>query len=185
MYNMNRSFSYRTGLIIILLATSACVSRYRLNLYMATETWEKKAKIERSEYVVGAEIRDPYAQEKLVQGDANCLILRIGLRGRRIGTDMTETLFLGYDEYLRCLLYLELPETPETGSLKLKDRSFVQILGRYEESAEMKIFLPESGAVVVDSIVDKKLYASLDGNYLNNENTLVRFFGQFRVKVAH
>ena len=176
--------SLPVGVVICLLMFVSCLSRYRLDLYMLSGEERTKVKIEQTEYVTGARIRDPYADEKLIVGDGNCVILHTGARGQRLETDMTETLMLQYDEYVRCLVYLELPAEPRADSLSLDGRGFVQILGRYDQPAERKIYTAHSGTLVVDSIVDDRLYAAIEGDFRNTNGESVGYTGRFRVKIA-
>jgi hypothetical protein len=177
----------RLGLLLIPVIFAvgvACISRYRTNLYMVTEGGQDKIKVEQTEYVVGAVISDPYAEQKIVQGDGNCIILHTGTRGKGLNSDLTESLFLGYDEYLQTLIYIQLPPEPQPGELDLADRSFVQILGRYEQPAEMKIFLPSNGELTIDSIVSQKMFCALDGEYRSNNGDSLTYRGKFKIKIA-
>ena len=175
--------------ITVLLITAAfigCVSRYSMSLYMVANDEQKKVKIDGTEYVTKVNIDDPFAANKLVPGNGNCIILRTGTRGAQYKTDMTESFFLGYDEYLRTLVYLEVPGEPVADSIALTDKnSFVQVLGRYEQSEEEKIFLPQSGSLVIDSIAGNRMYCTLDGKYANREGTPLNYVGQFKIKIAH
>ena len=172
-------------LLVVLLLSFACVSRYKMELFMDTGTETKRVKVEQTEYLMDARIADPYASKKLEPGEGSCIILRTGARGDRVETDMTETLILSYDEYFRCLIYLQLPQPPVVDTMVLERISFAQVLGRYDQPVDTKIFLPERGTIAVDSIVDKKLYGTLDGTYRNNVGTPLNFRGQFRVRIAY
>jgi hypothetical protein len=145
---------------------------------------KKKVKVERTEYVARAKIFDPYAEEKLETGEGNCIILHTGARGDRLETDQTETLMLGYDEYLRCLVYMEIPEPPRAGTLDLAGRSFVQILGRYDQPTEKKIFSAHAGLLVIDSLAKGRLFGTIDGDYRNPDGVSVEFSGKFKVRIA-
>ncbi len=177
----------RTGILLIPLILTlgpACISRYRTDLYMVTESGQDKIKVEQTEYVVGAVISDPYAEQKIVQGDGNCIILHTGTRGKGLKSDLTETWFLSYDEYFQTLIYIELPPEPQAGEFDLADRSFVQILGRYEQSAETKIFLPSDGELTIDSIANQRMFCALDGEYRNNSGDSLTYRGKFKIKIA-
>jgi hypothetical protein len=177
----------RIGILLILFMVAigtACISRYRTDLYMVTESGQDKIKVEQTEYVVGAVINDPYAEQKIVQGDGNCIILHTGTRGEGLKSNLTETLFLSYDEYLRTLIYIQLPPEPQPGVVDLDDRSFVQILGRYEQPTETKIFLPSNGELTIDSIADQKMFCALDGEFRNNSGDSLTYRGKFKIKIA-
>jgi len=178
-----------TVLISFLLMAAAlvgCVSRYHMALYMVANDEQKKVKIDGTEFATKVNIGNPFAATKLVPGDGNCIILRTGTRGAKYKTDMTESFFLGYDEYLRTLVYLEIPGEPAAGSVTLDEKnSFVQVLGRYEQPDEEKIFLPTSGSLVIDSVSGNKMYCTLDGKYANRKGTPLDYVGQFKIKIAH
>jgi len=180
----------RTAVFITILLIAAalvgCVSRYSMSLYMVANDEQKKVKIDGTEFVTSVNIGNPYAATKLVPGDGNCIILRTGTRGAKYTTDMTESFFLGYDEYLRTLMYLEIPGEPAAGSVILNEKnSFVQVLGRYEQPDEDKIFLPRSGSLVIDSIAGNRMYCTLDGKYANRKGEPLDYVGQFKIKIAH
>lgn len=180
-----RSISFLT-FILVLSILAGCVSRYHMALFMVSNDEQKKVKVDGTEYVTKVNISDPYAANKLAPGDGNCIILRTGTRGEKYQTDMTESLFLGYDEYLKTFVYLEVPGEPEAGSIPLTDKnSFVQVLGRYEQPDEEKIFLPQSGSLVIDSIAGKQMYCTLDGKYANRKGTPLGYVGQFKVKISY
>ncbi len=177
----------RIGIPLILLTVTvsvACISRYRTSLYMVTDSGEDKIKVEQTEYVVGAVINDPYAEQKIVKGEGNCIILHTGTRGKGLKSNLTETLFLSYDEYLQTLIYVQLPAEPQPGPLDLADRSFVQILGRYEQPTETKIFLPSNGELTIDSITNDRMFCALDGEYRNNSGDSLTYRGTFKIKIA-
>jgi len=165
-----------------LLLALSCTSRYRLDFYMVTGEESKKVKIERTEYVQGATISDPFADEKLRPGIENCIILRVGTRGEQLKVNLST--LMGYDEYFRCLVYLQLPPEPKPDTINLIDESFVHVLGQYEIAHEQKIFLPDSGTLVVDSLKGKHLFATLTGYYRNRLDATIGFNGRFKVKVA-
>ncbi len=166
----------------MLVLSLACTSRYRLDLYLVIEGDEKKVKVERTEYVQGATIADPYADDKLVSGTGNCIILNLGRRGETQQVGLYN--LVGYDEYMRCLLYLQLPQELEADTIALSENSFLQLLGRYDVRARDKIFLPVSGTLVIDSLSRKRLYGTIAGSYANNQGQKFGVKGRFKVKVA-
>lgn len=181
-----RRFISLSTFLLIATLLFGCVSRYHMALYMVANDEQKKVKIDGTEYVTKVNIADPYAAGKLVLGDGNCIILKTGARGQKYQTDMTQSFILGYDEYLRTLIYLEIPGSPGVDSIPLTDEnSFVQVLGRYEQSDEEKIFLPKSGSLVIDSISGNKMFCTLDGKYANRQGTPLDYVGQFKIKIAH
>lgn len=167
---------------VAILLVLACTSRYRLDLYMTADLQYKKVKVEQTEFVMGAVISDPFAEEKLRPGSGNCVILNLGTRGEPLEVDKSN--LLGYDEYFRCLLYLQLPVRPERGVIALEDNSFVQILGRYQTPQENKVFLPDSGSLVIDSLAGKRLFGTIHGVYRSLLEQNLQFDGRFKVKIA-
>ncbi len=179
-----RTILVTVGAISVSMLLLSCISRYRLDLYMTVgDEAQRKIKVEKTEYVKGAVIRDPMAVEKLAIGDGNCVILHTGARGDRIETDRSETLMIDYDEYVRCLLYFELPGTLRVETLSLEGRSFVKILGRYQQSMENTTFQAVSGTLAIDSIAGRKLYCSIDGTYHNGAKEQLLFSGRLKVKI--
>ncbi|HUV29770.1 MAG TPA: hypothetical protein VMY05_01575 [Acidobacteriota bacterium] len=167
---------------LVISVTFACTSRYRLDLYMVTGEFDKKVKIENTEYVQAATIRDPFADVKLQSGDGSCLILSIGTRGERLEVDRSQ--LLGYDEYFRCLLYLQLPRDLRPDTIVLENNSFAHVIGRYDQPPEEKIFLADSGTLVLDSLPKKLLFGTINGEYRNRTGETFRFNGRFKVRVT-
>jgi hypothetical protein len=77
-----------------------------------------------------------------------------------------------------------MPRAPAPGPLPLVDRSFVQVLGRYEMPAEEKIFLADTGNLAIDSLTTTHLFASIDATYRNREGKPLSYSGQFKVRIA-
>jgi hypothetical protein len=170
---------FSIGFLLIL--EIACTSRYRMDLYMETVEVRKKVKLEGTEFVQGAVIHDATADEKLRTGSGNVVILSIGTRGDAIPSDQTH--LLKFDEYFRCLIYVQLPLELKRDTLDLEDISFVQVQGRYDLTPEHKLFLARSGTMVVDSIPKKDMYATLDGVFVTTTDDTLLFDGRFKVKV--
>ena len=153
-----------------------------MNLYMVTGEMRKKVKVEGTEFVQGAIIHDARADEKIRTGTGNVVILSLSTRGDAIQSDQTE--LLKFDEYFRCLIYVQLPLELQIDTLELPDISFVQVQGKYDLPAEHKLFLARSGMMIVDSLVKKDMYATLDGVYVTTTDDTLSFGGQFKVKVS-
>jgi hypothetical protein len=170
---------------LILVATGfACASRYRVDLFMINGDESNKIDVEGTEYVTDAVITDPFATDKLTRGEGSVMILKTGMRGQQRNPNLEDYLILSFDEYVRSLVYLQLPETVEVGSYDLVDKSFVQFLGRYEQPTEQKIFLAESGTLVVDSIVGKRLFGTMDCAYRSKVDTRLQLRGRMKIKVS-
>ena len=148
---------------------------------MSTADETKKVKVEGTEFVRDAVLTDPFSDQKLITGDGNCLILNVTTRGDRLEVDKAN--ILGYDEYFRCRVYIQLPAEPAPGSVELQNNSFAHILGRFELPAEAKLFTPESGQLVVDSLTKKYLFGTIDGNYRNSLSDPLSFNGRFKIKM--
>ena len=171
------------GLLLVVLLLAACTSRYRMEMFMDTGDERKKVKVEEKEFFPNTVLNDPYADIKLLEGDGNCLIVTIGTRGDQVKTDRIKNLMFEYDEYLKERIYFQLPSELRPMSINLTGKSFIQLLGRYDQPAETKIYVPQTGALVIDSLVGNKLYGTLNGQYANNNGETVAFDGKFKVKV--
>lgn len=172
-----------TAILIAVITAVAlgCASRYRLDLYLTTADGSRKVKVEGTEFVRDAVLNDPLSDRKLMTGEGNCVILNVTKRGDRLAVD--DANILGFDEYFRCRVYIQLPTEPEPGSVELLNNSFAHILGRFELPTEAKIFMPDSGRMVIDSLTRKYLYATIDGNYRSHLSEPLSINGRFKVKV--
>ncbi len=168
-------------LLIVGMFLFGCASRYRLNLYITSEGVTKKVEVEKTEFLVGSALNDPYAQEKTVADSSNTVVVTTGARWQK-PVDKRVFMF-GFDEYLRCRIYIQLPPTPVADTIDLQSHSFVHVLGRYDLPAADKIFLPSSGVFIVDSITTKDLFGAIHGIYKNSSGAPLAFEGQFKVKV--
>ena len=171
------------AIILVLMQLVACTSRYRLDLYLISDETRWKIKVEQTQYIVDGVLGTPMAEEKIVPGNGNCIVLMTGTRGKNVDTDPST--LVSYDQYLRYRIYLQLPARPQTGSFELVNNSFVQLMGHYEVSADQKVFLPRMGRLVIDSISGKHLYGDIDGRFTNNQGEPVALQGKFKVKIHH
>lgn len=158
-----------------------CTSRYRLNLYMTGEGHTKKVKVEKTEFIPYAVLSDPYADEKIVAGAANVATITTGTRWQR--PEDKRVFMFGFDEYLKCLIYIQFPQALSPDTIDLSGNSFVHLLGRYDLPAESKIFLPASGTAVIDSVTSKHLFVSLHSRYENKSGKPLAFEGQLKVRM--
>lgn len=158
-----------------------CVSRYRLDLFLDIDNHQRKAKVEKTEYVINTRLANPYAEDKLVNGSNAVIILTTGATGLKSQRSIAS--LFGFDEYLNCRLYLQFARPPSPSKIELVGNSMVHLLGRYDLSREAKIFLPESGAWVIDSVTTKHLYGSIDGQFENSDGAKVGYNGRFKVKI--
>ena len=174
----NQALWVLVGLVLLF----GCASRYRLDLYMTSEGARKKVKVEKAELLAGSALNDPYARQKTIDGIATTAIITTGARWHQ--PEDKRVFMLGFDEYLRCRIYIQLPQTPVADTIDLPGNSFVHLLGRYDLPTESKIFLPVSGTFVVDSVTSKNLFGTIHGQYENRSGTPLDFDGQFKVKIT-
>lgn len=180
----------RSGLLVhylwwSVLATSilaGCASRYRLPLLLTADEVTRKVKVEETTCFRGSVLNDPDAREKILSGPGNVVRLTIGTRGKR--NPALPYSVLAYDEYMKLYVYLQLAENPRRDTIPLVRNSFVQLLERYEQSPQDKIFRPESGDVVVDSIVSKRLFGTIRGEFKNPKGAPISLDGRFSVKIV-
>ncbi len=165
---------------VILLAT--CASRYHLNLFMTAEGLKKKVKVEQTELIPGSQLRDPFADRKVMAGSASILVITTGTRWRQ--PKDTRVFMFAFDEYLKCRIYVQLPAALTADSIDLLNNSFVHLLGRYDLPAEDKIFPADSGVLVVDSVTSKNLFGTIHGRYKNRSASTLHFDGRFKVRIT-
>lgn len=167
------------GAAVLLLA---CSSRYRLDLFMTGEGVKKKVRVEKAEILFSTDLNQPYAHQKTIVGPATTAVITTGARWKPTGDK--RVFMFGFDEYLRCRIYVELPPSPIADSIDLPGRSFVHLLGRYDLPAESKIFLPDTGVFVIDSVTSKNLFGAIHGLYKNESGTPLEFNGRFRIEIS-
>lgn len=153
-----------------------------MNLYLEIDSKRSKAKVEQTEFYAGARLGDPFSDERITKGDKSVVVITTGSRGQTIKT--STGIMVDYDEHLRCKVYLQTDREPAAGRMILADNSFVQLLGRFEQSPQTKIFLPASGFFVIDSIAGGHLFGELDGSYRNSERQVLSFDGKFKVSIS-
>jgi hypothetical protein len=165
----------------LILVAAGCASRYSLPLYLDADNRRQKVDVEQTQYLLNARLGDPYNEQKTLPGKSTCLVLLTSVRGERYDPEGPNV--LGFDENLKVRLFVELPATLKRDTVQLKARSFVHMLGRYFLQPEEKIFLPDNGTMVIDSLTKKFMYASLNARFVNTKGVPVRFDGQFRARI--
>ncbi|UCG61460.1 MAG: hypothetical protein JSV52_14255 [Candidatus Zixiibacteriota bacterium] len=182
MEKQRRVYSATLLIIAVLCLLSACgvTSRYRLDLFVTAEDIQKKVNVEEAQISANATLADPYQDYKVDSGNGNVAVVTVTTRWSQRETERFR--LLGFDEFWRCKLFLELTEPIEAGELDLAEHSFLQLMGRYDISAEDKIFLPSSGSCVVDSINSKSVFFTIDGRFVNRVEEPLEFSGRFKVK---
>jgi hypothetical protein len=168
------------GLLLLLLG---CTSRYRLDLYLIRGENRKKVKVESTQFIREAVLGNPYSRDKVVNGKGNCVVLTTGTRGERVGGEASD--FISWDRYLRYDIYLQLPLDRPSGSIPLKNNAFLSLLGQFARPADETVYIATGGQLIVDSVTDKRLFATIDGQFANAVGEPVSFKGQFKVKHSY
>ncbi len=181
---MSNSIRLRLILVIYLLiitALAGCTSRYRLDLFLTLQGEQKKVKVETTDYAPNTVLNAPGAERPVIAGTRSTAVLTMSMRGRESGAEGSQV--FGFDEYLRVRMYLEFPSALAPDTLFLKGRAYLHMLGRFELPAADKIFLADSGRLVIDSVAHKRLYATIDGVYVNPDSMSLTCRGQFKIKI--
>jgi hypothetical protein len=179
---LSRRFIGLGVLVVVVLAATACTSRYRLDMFTVVGNERARIKVEKTEYYLGVVLGDPKSQDKVVRGNGNCLVLVTGGRGQSI-VDKAEDI-ITFDRYERFRVFLQLAAAPQADTILLSGNSFVQQLGRYEFSDDERMYFPTNGTLVIDSIARDRLFGTLNGTYKNAKNNPLIFEGQFKAKIA-
>ena len=178
----------KSGLLIAFLtatfALSSCTSRYTMDLYLLSGTKATRIDVEQTQFAGMTVLGSPLAEEKIVQGMGNTIMIGTGARGEREAKESQYDVF-AFDEYLRYRIYIQLPVTLDRRTVPLQGNSFAEVLGRYDQPPEANVFLAESGSFVVDSVAAKHLFGTIKkGIFANSKGGKVTFDGRFKVKVA-
>ena len=168
--------------LLIGLALAACSSKYTHNLYLTTGEERSKVKVTQTEYIPRSRLAPPYARAPIVAGDRQCVVLTTRSRGKALETKFLQE-FMGFDEYLACRVYLEFPEL-RPDSIPLQNHGYVHVLGRYDLPAENKVFVPESGFIVVDTVDGRYVIGTVEGDFVNRPGQRLTIDGRFRTKVT-
>jgi len=175
-------------LIAVLTALTAtavlcgCASRIRLDLNVTADGETRRVNVEQTQFAPHTILGDPMSEVQIEPGEANCVIVSASARGQRQNPSGKYEV-LRYDELLQYRLFLQMPLELTADSWPLADRSFVQIMGRYELRKEEKLFTQSSGTIVIDSLSRNRAYMSVDGQFNNQSGATLAVKGKFRVKV--
>jgi hypothetical protein len=175
-----RQYLYAPAIILIALLGS-CTSRYRLDLYVTEEGKARRVDVSETQYAKGFVLADVSSDQQMVPGLGNCLVLMASTRTRR--DDAPREGALSFDEFTRYRIWVELPPVVKPGAYPLPGKSFVYVLGRYDQPTGSKLFPANSGAITVDSLAGGRIYATLVGEFRNASAKPVSVKGQFRAKV--
>ena len=160
--------------------TVACASRYRLDLYIVAENTRKRVAVERAELLRGQVLGDPLSEYAVLQGAGNLLLMETGTRWRTVLRESPEV--FGFDEYLRCRLYVQLaPDTLLQRVHIRRDNAFAQVLGRYDLPRSRRTYLGDTGIVTLDSLAAGALYGTMEAVFRNDVGDSLVFSGRFRV----
>jgi hypothetical protein len=181
--NSLKSYNWLPVILILLAVVfGACTSRYRLDLFQVADGERKKVKIEQTQYVPGTVLSMLNGEIKVVPGDGNVVVVTTGTRGGQTKREVEYV--LSFDEYLRCRLHFQLAWPLKAGTVDLPGNAYLQLMGQYEWPPDARIFSPESGQLVVDSVTSKNLYATVNGLFRNNADMTYEFDGSFKVKIS-
>jgi len=167
--------------VILIAAAAGCVSRYRVALFMDADNRRRQVKVEQTQLVIDSRLGDPFGEQKILSGSNKCLVLMTSARGKR--SDSAWTQVFAYDEVLKVRLFIELPSSFHPARMALKQRSFAQMLGRYMVPPEQKVFLPDTGNLVIDSLTKDHLYGTIGARFVNTKGEPLVFDGQFRARI--
>lgn len=167
---------------VLVIYAGSCTSRYRLSLYITEDSGRKKIKTEDAIFTAGTVLNNPYADTRIILGKGNTIVVPASRRGSSLYKSKAS--FLSFDELLKLRIYLELPETFAPGDVELVDHAYVLILEQYDKPIKEKVFLPESGNIVIDSISSGRLFVTMSGEFVNSSNRSLAIDGQFKVKFS-
>ncbi len=159
-----------------------CASRYRLDLYLTGENVRTKVKVEQTQHIPGTVLGDPYRDPRILSGDGSTALVTMGFRGESF-SGFTH-FGIGFDQYVRHRLYLQLPAVPESDTIALLENSFMQMLGQYDITEQDKIFLPVEGLFVIDSVTSDRLFGTISGTFENPQKVPVSLDGRFKMKLG-
>jgi len=173
------TFAAITALVVAVLLSCASTSRYRLDLYLMLDGDRRRTDVESRQYVMDAVVGNPYANDKVEAGSGNVAIVTLGARGTPAEGHRWQA--LGFDEYFRCQVYVQVEPMPEPDSSSLVHRSLLHVLGRYEQPIEHRVFLPREGYFIIDSVTLRSIYFTINGAYANQEGEELLIDGRFNV----
>ena len=171
-----------TFAFLLLVLFAGCTSRYRMDFFLTESGKRTKVKVLERQFIVKSQLNDPYAEEKVVVGNGNTVLVTVNMRGERHAAEYGAV--LGYDENLRYRLYVEVDDRPQKGTIPLPENSLVYLVGKYDLSDSVKTYLPLSGQMVVDSVTKGYLYAAVQGSFANKAGEKLDLDGRVKVKIA-
>jgi hypothetical protein len=172
--------------LLLLVVVIACTSRYALELFMHHDTESEEVNVEETQIHANQALGNVQANWKLVDSpNSHVLFLDVGTRGEMIETREHVSIVFSFDRYVRTRLYCELPSPVKPGKLSLEDRSLVQVLGLYDLPPQDKLYFPERGQLLIDSVVSGWMFATINAEYSNYLDDMLGFTGRFKANVKH
>lgn len=181
---MTCSFRSLSFALLVLAALSVgcrtATSRYRLDLYMTEDRGRKAADINGSKFVVASDFGVYDNQIELRKSASNTLILTASTNWKP--TDRKTEEVLAFDKITRYDIYFNIPEPVTPGKIELKDNSVALLTGNYDRAPAQKLYYPEKGTLVIDSVSKSYIFATFNGSYRNIDKQPVSFDGKFKAK---
>jgi hypothetical protein len=170
--------------LLLIAGLTGCASRYALDLFMQHDSQIEKVNVEYTAIHRNQAMGDTQATWKLTDSpNSHVLILEAAWRGETIATREEVTIVFAFDRYVRTRLYYELPTLLTPGRLPAVGHSLVQILGLYDIPERDKLYAPDDGHLVIDSVTSKWLFATIKADFSNHMGDRLQFNGQFRASL--
>ena len=173
------------SIILMVLSILGCSSRYRLDLFLQTESFQKKVNVEQTQFIKDSRLADPLSDSKIILGNGNSAIITVSTRIKtknELDTDIPQ--IFTFDNIWKSHLYLNIPQKYEIKKYELIGNSFINLLEHYELKSEEKVFLPRSGYYQIDSVTSSLMFLTIDGEFINQNNISVSLNGQFKIKIS-
>ncbi|PWB74676.1 hypothetical protein C3F09_03615 [candidate division GN15 bacterium] len=161
---------------------ASCASRYNLVLNVTESGQMRHVKVDQTQFAPGTVLGDPASEAQLRSGQGSCVIVLASV-GTKQQSPSGGYDVLRYDEILRYRVFLQLPPTPIVGRWPLENRSFAEIMGRYELRKDETLFTIGTGTVAVDSLARNRAYMSINGEFRNGSGAVLAVDGQFKVRI--
>lgn len=175
------------GILVIL--PVGCTSRYAMNLWLVRDlerAERAKIDVEETTFAPDTKLSDPNGTPWVVAGDRSTVVISLGMRGEPLerGSDIA----LGFDQYLKYRIYLELPSAPITApdTVPLAGNSVVRLMKFYEIPQTEKTYLPlgNQGIFIIDSVSSGNLFGTFDMAFWENmKGERIGFEGRLKFKV--
>lgn len=175
-------FCRRLLLLLILFSVVGCTARYRLVMQVSYEDQTSILKPAGTRFYPGA-AAVPSPTETIIPGEGNLLVLSLPVPGARAGEAGVE--LLAFDQRLVARVYLPLGSAPGPGSMPLRqEESYLLLLGDYLMPEQERQFSPVDSRLVIDSLVGRKLFATIEARFINSNQQVIAITGQFRAPIG-